>query len=122
MVNKYKNAAKEYRLFTVSDVKTGTTKNGDAYTAFKISDKMSNNGTTYYDVYRVFSWQQGLDLHDGDKVELLDINGVEFRIDEWEGKKIPKRTIFAEVNVVPNNATSVSADKLVPIDDDVLPF
>ena len=126
MINKYRNANKEFKEYKVSRVKTGTTKTGSPYTVFTIADSFLVNGARMYDNYTVFSWQSDIALKDGDKVQLVDITGVEVKEEEWQGKKSVKKTLFAEVVVIPAEGSANGGDipaDLMPIDNgSELPF
>lgn len=125
MINKYRNANKDLKEYKVSKVRTGTTKNGNPFTVFVIADSQVVNGTRIYDNYSVFCWET-LDLKDGDKIQLVDITALEVKQEEWQGKPQIKKTIFADVVVIPaegsTGTNNVPAD-LIPIDDgSELPF
>lgn len=130
MINKYKNANKDLKEYKVSKVKSGTAKNGSQYTIFTISDKINKaDGSSTYEYYSVFSWQQDLRLNDGDKIVFEDITALEVVEEEYNGKKYLKRTVFADVKITvsanPNNVEVVGGDNNASfgdIDNDNLPF
>lgn len=104
MINKYKNANKDLKEFTAKKVKSGTAKNGAAYTVFTISDKINKpDGSSTYDYYSVFSWQEDLRLSDGDKVVFEEITAIEIKEDVYNGKTSIKKTIFADVKITQTN-------------------
>lgn len=100
MINKYKNAEGVLKEYKATKVKTGTAKNGEQYTCCQITDAKQVNGSWVYDNYIVFSWQEGLDLQDNDKIQLEDIQAIDVKESEYNGKKIISKTIFANINVI----------------------
>ena len=129
MINKYKNANKDLKEYKASKVKVGTAKNGKQYTVFTISDKINKpDGTSVYEYYSIFSWQEDLRLSDGDKIAFEEITALEVVEDEYNGKTYLKKTIFADVKITestnPNKVEVVEGDKKDPFDisDDNLPF
>lgn len=131
MINKYKNANKDLKEFTAKKVKSGTAKNGSQYTVFTIADKINKpDGSSTYDYYSVFSWQENLNLCDGDKVVLEEITAIEVKEDVYNGKTSIKKTIFADVKITqranPNNVKIVGgnndSDPFNGDSSDSLPF
>lgn len=128
MINKFKNANKEPKQYKVTKVKSGTAKNGKPYTMFTIADSTKTENGWNNEYYQIFSWQPDLKLVDGDKIEILDIEALEVKESEYNGKPQIKKTIFADVKVIPANPQPPTTDvvdglpDLAPIDDDTLPF
>lgn len=128
MINKYKNANNDLKEYKVSKVKCGTAKNDKPYTVFTISDKITKpDGSSAFDYYSVFSWQEDLKLLDGDKIAFEEITALEVKEDEYNGKTYLKKTIFASVKVTqstsPNQVDIVENDNKDPFgSDDNLPF
>lgn len=128
MINKYKNANNELKEYKVSKVKCGTAKNDKPYTVFTISDKITKpDGSSTFDYYSVFSWQEDLRLSDGDKIAFEEITALEVKEDEYNGKTYLKKTIFANVKITqsetPNKVDVVENDNKDPFgSDDNLPF
>ena len=128
MINKYKNANNDLKEYKVSKVKCGTAKNDKPYTVFTVSDKVTSaDGSSTFDYYSIFSWQEDLRLNDGDKITFEEITAVEVKEDEYNGKKYIKKTIFANVKITqstsPNKVDVVESDDKDPFGgDDNLPF
>lgn len=120
MINKYKNAEKELKDYRASKIHKGTTKNGKAYTNFTIADAKQVNGQWVYEDYTVWSYQEGLDVQENDRVQLLDIVAVEANESEYNGKKFVKRTIFADVKVIPSGNRVPAQPEIIanPLADD----
>ena len=127
MINKYRNANKDLKEYKVSRVKTGTSKNGANYTIFQISDtKKDENGKNIYDNYSVFSWQENLNLNENDKIAILDITGIEIKINEFNNKTYIDKTLFAEIKITqqasPNKVEVVGDMPSFGNNTDDLPF
>lgn len=127
MINKYKANSKDLKEYKVSKVKQGTAKNGSTYTMCQIADaKKKEDGSFSYDNYTVFSWQSDIRIEDGDKITINDITAIEVAENEYNGKKYLKKTIFADINVIPQNPNKVEVVGDLPdfntIDDNSLPF
>ena len=129
MINKYKNAQKEPKQYKATKIKTGTAKNGKPFTTFTISDSRKEGDNWINEYYQIFSWQPDIKIVDGDKIEILDIEALEVKETEYNGKPQIKKTIFADVKVIPANPQPPTTEvvdvlpDLAPIDDtDGLPF
>lgn len=128
MIHKYKNSNKEPKQYKATKVKSGTAKNGKPYTMFTIADSTKTDNGWDNDYYQIFSWQPNLKLADNDKIEIVDIEAIEIKEQEYNGKPYLKKTIFADVKVIPANPEPPKTDvvedlpELAPIDDDSLPF
>lgn len=127
MVSKYKNEQKELKEYKATRIKNGNDKNGKPYTVFTIADskKIDNNWKSEY--YSVFSYQENLKIAEEDKITFDEILAIEVKEAEYQGNKTLKRTIFANVNVIPQNKQSQDIEIVdCPIDDDAsgddLPF
>ena len=129
MISVYKNANKEKKQYKVKSVKTGTTKNGGAYTTFRINDNKLDKATNKWNSqqYNVFVWAN-LDLKDDDLIEFNEIQSIECEEKEWQGQKKIERTIFADVRPILSDtrvqarATQARLDELAPEESDDLPF
>ena len=129
MISVYKNANKEKKQYKVKGVKTGTTKNGGAYTSFRITDSKLNQETKQWNsqIYNVFVWSN-LDLKDEDFIEFNEILSIECEEKEWQGQKRIERTIFADVKPILSDSRTQSRSaeaKLTELDvenDDAFPF
>ena len=128
MIHKYKNSNREPKQYKATKVKSGTAKNGKPYTMFTIADSTKTDNGWDNDYYQIFSWQPNLKLVDNDKIEIVDIEAIEIKEQEYNGKPYLKKTIFADVKVIPTNPEPPKTDvvedlpELAPIDDDSLPF
>ena len=128
MINKYKNSNKELKQYKVSRVKQGVAKNGASYTFCSIADSKKIDNQWVNEYYSIFSWQPNLDLKDDDLIELTEINALEVKEDEYNGKKSIKKTIFADIKVIPQEPKEKAQKEempteMKPIDgDDTLPF
>lgn len=128
MINKYKNSNKEPKQYKVSRVKQGVAKNGASYTFCSIADSKKIDNQWVNEYYSIFSWQPNLDLKDDDLIELTEINALEVKEDEYNGKKSIKKTIFADIKVIPQEPKEKlpkeeMPTEMKPIDgDDTLPF
>ena len=127
MIHKYKNSNKEPKQYKATKVKSGTAKNGKPYTMFTIADSTKTDNGWDNDYYQIFSWQPNLKLADNDKIEIVDIEAIEIKEQEYNGKPYLKKTIFADVKVIPANPEPPKTEvidglpELDPIGDD-LPF
>jgi hypothetical protein len=122
MINKYKNSNKELKQYKVSKVKSGTAKNGASFTVCTIADSKKVGDQWAKEYYGVFSWQPNIDLKDGDFIELTDITALEVKKEEYNGEELIKKTIFADIKVIPQAPQEQKPAELTPIDDDSLPF
>ena len=121
MINVYKNANKERKQYKAKYVSKGTTKNGVAFTKFRINDNKLNQETKQWNnqVYNVFVWKD-LPIKDDDMIEFLEIQAIECEEKEWQGQKKIERTIFADVKPSGSSAsvqTRVQQATLNEIDD-----
>lgn len=106
MLNKYQFNSTELKEYKVSRVKSGTAKNGNTYTVFQIADKIKQpDGTNKFDNYSIFTWQDDINLADGDKIVLTDIKALEVKEGEWGGTKKIDKTVFADIKITQSNAT-----------------
>lgn len=128
MISKYKNANKELKEYKAKRVKQGTAKNGKPFTVFNVSDKVTKeDGSSVYENYSVFSWQEGIKLADDDKITFNDITALEVNEREYNGKTYIDKTIFADINVISANPNQVDVvgdlpDFAEPTESDGLPF
>lgn len=129
MLNKYQFNSTELKEYKVSRVKQKTAKNGKSYTVFQIADKIKQpDGTNKFDNYSIFSWQEDINLADGDKIVLTDIKALEVKEDTYQGKLQINKTVFADIKITQSNATPKQPEVVdnglpfEPIPDDVLPF
>lgn len=126
MINKYKPNGTDLKEYKASRVKQATAKNGKPFTVFNIADKITNpDGSTAYDNYSIFSWQEDIRVEDGDKITINDIKALEVKEEEYNGKKYLKKTIFADINVISANPNKVEVVGDLPGLDDIgdqLPF
>lgn len=129
MLNKYQFNSTELKEYKVSRVKSGTAKNGKPYTVFQIADKIKQpDGTNKFDNYSIFSWQEDINLADGDKIVLTDIKALEVKEDTYQGKLQINKTVFADIKITQSNATpkqpEVVDNGLGALEDlgDTLPF
>lgn len=100
MFNRYKAGGKTLKEFKIKNFKSGTAKNGSTYNIFQISDSNKNaNGGYDYDTYKIFTWGDNLNLQDGDKIVIEDINALDIANKEWNGKPFLEKTIFADIKV-----------------------
>ena len=127
MINKYQANGKVLKEYKAKNVKTGTAKNGSTYTMCQISDCKKIDDDFVYNNYSLFSWQEDLQLEDGDKIVIDEITALEVEETEYNGKQSVKKTIFADIHVtVPANPNKVEVVGDLPnLDDDSdlgLPF
>lgn len=104
MISVYKNANKERKQYKVKGVKVGSTKNGGAFTTFRINDNKQDATTKAWNStsYTVFVWEK-LGIIDGDSIEFNEIQSIECCEKEYNGEKRFERTIFASVKPIPAN-------------------
>lgn len=129
MLNKYQFNGTDLKEYKVSRVKQNTAKNGKPYTVFQIADKIKQpDGTNKFDNYSIFSWQEDINLADGDKIVLTDIKALEVKEDTYQGKLQINKTVFADIKITQSNATPKQPEVVdnglpfEPIDDSRLPF
>ena len=129
MLNKYQFNSTELKEYKVSRVKQNVAKNGKPYTVFQIADKIKQpDGTNKFDNYSIFSWQEDINLADGDKIVLTDIKALEVKEDTYQGKLQINKTVFADIKITQSNATPKQPEVVdnglpfEPITDETLPF
>lgn len=135
-MNKYKTIDRaEKKAHKIGFVKAGTTRGGDRYIKFQVADsKKQEDGSYTYNNFNVFTYQQELELNNGDYIEFVEMYGVENSHWEYNGKSGTTTTIFADVKkvqgpqgsgsrpVAPAQPTIIEQDPIFGDSDSDLPF
>lgn len=118
----FKKKDGNYKEYKARKVKVGTSRNGNDYTMFSISNKISDNN---YENVTVFCWEN-LPLKDDDMVTINAISSFESKLEEYQGKQLLKTTIYATINIIGGSTQPPTQPKIMEemgtIDDLQLPF
>ena len=129
MFNRYQFNGKDLKEYKVSRVKSKVSKNGKPYTVFQIaSQEKQPDGTNKFDNQSICSWQEDLNLADGDKIVLTDVIGWDIKQNTYNGQTVIDKLFNCKVKITQSNATPKQPEVVgndlpfEPIPDDILPF
>ena len=106
MFNRYQFNGKDLKEYKVSRVKSKVSKNGKPYTVFQIaSQEKQPDGTNKFDNQSIFSWQEDLNLADGDKIVITDVKGWDCKLDTYNGQTTVSKLFYCDVKITQSNAT-----------------
>lgn len=88
------------REYKIKKVNKGITKNGKSYTIIKINDnKRDDEGNWTSSNFAIFVLDD-IDAYEGGTVNIPEINGVDYKVREYNGKTYSDCTLYANSVIV----------------------